>query len=116
MRQLLVIGSLITVLFLTGCSENPLKKMSSEESARVLVNACADAMEIMGFHEQGISSRYAQCMEHRVNEGFDCNALYDAMAMQLVQQGISVSSRQIQDAPFYAQVREDLKQRAFFSK
>lgn len=115
MRQLLIIGSLISVL-LTGCSENPLKKMPPEESARVLVNACADAMESMGFHEQGISSRYAQCMEHRVKAGFDCNALYDAMAKQIVQQGINVSSRQIQDASFYAQVQGDLKQRAFFSK
>lgn len=116
MRQLLVTGSLITALVITGCSKNPLKKMPSDEAARILINTCAEAMEVMGFHEQGISSRYAQCLEHRVNNGFDCNALYDAMSKNLVDQGIKVSSKQIQDASFYAQVQQDLKQRAFFSK
>ncbi|MGC1183147.1 MAG: hypothetical protein WA877_09545 [Legionella sp.] len=116
MQKLFVIGSFIAVLFLTGCSKNPLQKMSSEEAAQLLVNACTDAMEAMGVYEPGISSRYAQCMEHRVKEGFDCNTLYGAMAKQFMQQGIHVSKRQVQDSTFYAQIREELNLRAIFSK
>ncbi|WP_058535363.1 putative periplasmic lipoprotein [Legionella saoudiensis] len=116
MKLRLLIGSCFAMVLLTACSENPLNKISADEAARLVINACTDAMEEQGFHESGISARYAQCMEQRANASFNCDALYHMMAIKLIEQGISISSTQVQDHKVYARIKDELQQRAYFSR
>lgn len=115
MHHQFITGILTATLILTGCSGNPLQEKPTDEAARLLSNASAEAMERIGIHEPGISNRYAQCMEKRTKSTFDCATLYQAMAKKLTEQGVSVSAAQIQDRKLYVRIKEELQQRSYFS-
>ena len=115
MNKLLKPTILLACILLTACSGNPLQKQSTEDSARLLSEACATAMKRLGFKEPGMSDRYAQCMEQKTNPTFNCQRLYQNMTDVLNEQELNLNTSHLTDKKLYEQVKEELKQRSYFS-
>ena len=100
---------------LSACSGNPLQHKPIEATARILMSASNSAMNQLGFKEPSMSDRYRLCMTHRMKEGFNCEALYQAMADTLLHQGIKVRPAHLNDKAFYQRIAVELEQQSYFS-
>ena len=115
MNNLLKPMMLLASILLTACSENSLQKLSTQDLARLLSEASVTAMKNLGFKELGMSDRFAKCMEHRTSPFFNCERLYQAMTDVLKVHGLKVRISQLTDKKLYDRVKEELKQRSYFS-
>lgn len=115
MNRLLLSALLLGTLSLTACSDKPFEKKSSDEVAMLLMNASLSMMREMHLPLKGGSSRYEQCMATEGKVEFDCERLYQGMIVALKAQGLNVRVSDIKDKALFARIRDDLKQRSYFS-
>lgn len=115
MNRLLLSALLLGTITLAACSDKPFEKKSSDEVAMLLMNASLTTMRQMQMPLKGGSSRYEQCMATQGKVEFDCERLYQGMIAALKEQGLSVRVSDIKDKTLFARIKDDLKQRSYFS-
>lgn len=104
---LIMITISVTTLCLCACSshDNPMKKMSPEDSAKLLVSASAHAENKCGVHEVSKGDMYELCIEGQKNS-VTCQDIYKEMLIYLHNKNITnLTVNDLEDKDYWVSIK-----------